>query len=261
MNPAQLVFNIPELLELIVLSLPFNNTHQEIGSIRTILQAQSTCRTWQTLIKESTAIRQRVYQSTPVDISDSKSWHEKHAFPPGQPNPWIPHLLLNQRSWGSAYPFDDAYAIFSLQPSQPRFWTFSFEVSRVQYLRFPPAGPWRDMLATSPPFTDLWATRSFYELGSGRAPFVTHIDYNSKLPKHQQKYRVHHPDGITLGAMCNAVSEIFDEYPSARFVMIESVRVQTSDEREIDLSDDRPTTKSYIPGSSAEKAHGWHRTN
>lgn len=37
----------------------------------------------------------------------------------------------------------------------------------------------------------------------------------------------------------------------ARFVMIESVRENDSDEQ--------PTTKAYLPGSSAEREHGWVR--
>ena len=254
---AQEVFSVPELLELILLSLPCDNTHQEIAATRTILQAQSTCQLWQELVQKSTPIRQKLYQPTSIDTQQALVWHEQHPFPPARPNPWIPDLLLNQRSWGTAYPFDTAYTFFGLQPSQPRYWTFSFEVSRAQFTRFPQSGPWRSMLATSPPFTDLWATRSFYELRSGRAPFVTHIDYDPKLPKHQQKHRIHRADGITLGDMCDAIGELFDKHPAARFIMIESVRVQASPS---DTENDRPTTKTYIPGSSAEKAHGWHRT-
>lgn len=258
MNSVTEVFNIPELLELILLSLPHDNVHQEISSIRTILFAQTTCRTWHKLIQNSTPIRKRLYLHTPADTSESKTWQDKHPFPPAQPNPWIPHLLLNSRSWGSAYPFDSVYdSLFDLHPSQPRHWTFSFEISRAQYERLPHSGQWRSMLAASPPFTDCWYTRCFYELGSGRAPFVTHLDYDPSLPKCEQRYRVHSDQGVTLGQICDSVTELFEGDRGARFVMVESTRVQKVND--VDLSEDRPLTKAYVPGSSAEKAHGWQR--
>lgn len=258
MNSATDVFNIPELLELILLSLPHDNVHHEISSIRTILLAQTTCRTWHDLTQDSTATRKRLYLPNASDTSESKTWRDKHAFPPAQPNPWIPHLLLNQRSWGSAYPFDSYYdSPFDLHPSQPKHWTFSFEISRAQYKRLPDPGQWCSMLAASPPFTDFWYTRSFYELGSGRAPFVTHQDYNPRLPKCKQRYRVHSDEGVTLGQICDAVAELFEEDGEARFVMVESLRMQKVEE--VDLSEDRPLTKAYVPGSSAERAHGWQR--
>ena len=116
------------------------------------------------------------------------------------------------------------------------------------------------MLLSSPPFLDFWYTRCFYELGSGRAPFVTHLDYNSELPKSGQRYRVHCPDGVTLGHVCDAVSELFEKHGDARFVMVESLRLPNvnAGETAIELSEDRPTTKDYVPGLSAEKAYGWH---
>lgn len=255
MNAATEVFNISELLELILLSLPCDNVHQETTSIRAIILGQTTSRTWHDLLRHSTPIRQRLYYSTPSDPITSQAWKEKHAFPPAQPNPWIPNLLLNQRSWGSAYPFDVGYSQFNLTHSQPKFWTFAFEMSRAQHKQVYPAGNWRDMLAASPPFTDFWYTRCFYELGSGRAPFVTHQDYDPSLPKSEQRYRVHCPGGVTLGHICDAVTELFEKDGHAKFVMAESLRVQ----RGGDLSEDRPTTKTYVPGSSAERAHGWQR--
>ena len=204
-----------------------------------------------------------------------------------------PHILLNQRSWGSAWPFETAYtaALYEgINPSRPKFWTFSLELSRAQYSRLPPAGPWRELLATSPPFTDFWYTRCFYELGSGRAPFVTHIDYNPKVPKSQQKYRVHCPSGVTLGHLIDAICHLFQMHSAAKFVMVESLRCvpdqstaedgpttksylpgssaefaleeqarwADGDKNTVD-EDERPTTKTWIPGSSAERAHGWYR--
>lgn len=258
MNSATEVFKIPELLELILLSLPHDNIHREISSIRIILLGQTTCRTWHQLIKHSTPIRKRLYLPTPADTSGSKTWQVKHAFPPAQPNPWIPHLLLNQRSWGSADPFDSYYnSPFDLHPSQPKHWTFSFEISRAQYKRLPGRGQWRSMLVASPPFTDFWYTRCSYELGSGRAPFVTHQDYNPSLPKCKQRYRVHSDQGVTLGEICDAVTELFEGDAEARSVMAENLRMQRVEE--VVLSEDRPLTKAYVPGSSAETAHGWQR--
>lgn len=106
---------------------------------------------------------------------------------------------------------------------------------------------------TSPPFTDFFFTRSFYELGSGRAPFVTHLDYNAKKPKSEQKYRGHCPNGVTLGDLVDAFYELFEKHSSAKFVMVESVRCVDH----IKLADDRPTTKMYMPGLSAERSLAW----
>ena len=199
---------------------------------------------------------------------------------------------LNQRSWGSAWPFETIYTSLyeGTGPSRPKFWTFSLELSRAQYSRLPPAGAWRDLLATSPPFTDFWYTRAFYELGSGRAPFVTHIDYNAKMPKSKQKYRVHCADGVTLGDIVDAFGHLFEKHSAAKFVMVESVRCAAKEVKDeqpmtklhlpgssaemameerllwadpkvygVEDADDRPTTKMYLPGSSAERAHGWQR--
>lgn len=261
-NATTRVFAIPELLELILLSLPCDTTHQEISTTRFILLSRTTCSTWHHLVTTSTPLRQNLYLPTPLDFSLSIAYNEKACFPPARPNPWIPHLLLNQRSWGSAYPFDNAYSAYNLHPSEPKHWTFSFEVSRTQYSRFPPAGPWREMLASSPPFTEFWYTRSFYELGSGRAPFVTHLDYDPGLPKLGQKYRKHCSGGVTLGMVVDAVCELIEKDSSAKFVMVESLRMIEEDESQTcttKLEDDRPTTRGYLPGSSAEREWGWQR--
>lgn len=260
---ASAVFAIPELLELILLSLPNDTTHDEIRSMRTIYLARTTCRTWDALLKHSALIRERLYLPTAVSKTNSTVYRDESAFPPAQPNPWVPHLLLNQRSWGSAWPFDGEYATLGgLQPSEPRYWAFSFEISAAQRKRLPPPGPWREMLASNPPFTDAFATRAFYELGSGRAPFVMHLDYNPTLAKSQQKYRLSSPEGITLGMIVDVVRELFGKHPNAKFVMIESIRCPSSESDGGSLSDlsrDRPATKAYLPGSSAEREYGWQR--
>ena len=281
-------------MELILLSLPFNTIHTEIASMRTIHTSQTTSRTWHLLIQESTPLRQKLYLPTGLDRSESQTWLQRTAFSPAEPTPWIPHLILNQRSWSSAWPFETNYTA-SLQeglgPSRPKFWTFALELSRAQYARLPAPGAWRGLLATSPPFTDFWYTRAFYELGSGRAPFVTHIDYNAKRSKSEQKYSVHCPDGVTLGDLVDAYSHLFEKHPAAKFVMVESVRATAGssieppttkprplgsnaglvmDERllwtdpkmyGVEEAEDRPTTKTYLPGSSAERAHGWQRAS
>ena len=289
MSAATKVFNIPELLELILLSLPCDTTHSEIASMRTMHVSRTTSKTWHFLLQNSPTLRHRLYLPTTLDINDSLAWLSKSPFPPAEPNPWIPHQLLNQRSWGSAYPFENTYATLyeGISPSKPKFWNFSLELSRAQYSRLPQGGAWRELLATSPPFTDFWYTRSFYELGSGRAPFVTHIDYNAKLPKSQQKYRVHCLEGVTLGDIVDAFAHLFEMHSAAKFVMVESLRCGSAQilvegepttknylpgssaefaleeqakwtEVEKD-EDERPTTKTWIPGSSAERAYGWQR--
>lgn len=256
MNTAYQVFHLPELMVLILLWLPSNTIHIEITSLRTIHTAQTASRTWHELIQHSTALRQKLYLPTPIDISESKVWETQTPFPPAQPNPWIPHLLLNQRSWGSAWPFESTYTrelYEGSSPLKPKFWTFLLELRREVYLRLPVHGEWRRQLATIPPFTDFWYTRSFYELGSGRAPFVTHIDYDSKKPKAEQKYRVHRPHGVTLGDLVDAFCELFERHLPAKFVLIESLRRGVP----IELAHDRPTTKMYMPGLSAERSLQW----
>ena len=291
MNAASQVFNIPELMELILLCLPCDTTHSSIASMRTIHVSQAASRTWYLLLRESTPLRQRLYLPTALDKTESKDWLTKTAYPPAEPNPWIPHLILNQRSWGSAWPFETIYTTSlyesGLNPSKPKFWTFCLELSRAQYSRLPPPGAWRQQLATSPPFTNFWYTRAFYELGSGRAPFVTHIDYNPKVPKSEQKYRGHCPEGVTLGDIVDAMTELFEKHSAAKFVMVESVRFvpkeYATDEgpqtksylpgssaefameeslrwsESNEEAEERPTTKLYMPGSSAERVHGWQR--
>ena len=253
MNAATQVFSIPELVELILLSLPCDTIHTEVSSMRSIHVAQTTSRSWYDLLRESTPIRQKLYLPTCLDGTESIAWTERRPFPPAEPNPFIPHIVLNQRSWGSAYPFDTMGSVYDFGPSRPRFWTFSLELSRAQYSRLPPPAAWRELLATSPPFTDFWYTRAFYELGSGRAPFVTHIDFNAKVPKTEQKYRVHCPSGVTLGHIVDAMTHLFEKHAAAKFVMVESLRRPAKDAPMI-VDEGGPTTKMYLPGSSAEFA-------
>jgi len=54
--------------------------------------------------------------------------------------------------------------------------------------------------------------------------------------------------------MVDAFAELFERHTTARFVMIESVRSLASEER---LADDRPTTKTFMPGLSPEREYGW----
>jgi hypothetical protein len=257
MNEATQVFNIPELVELILLSLPCDTIHTQISSTRTIYVSRTTSRTWNSILYSSTPLRQRIFLRTLLDATESAVWADRTVFPPADPNPWIPFILLNQRSWGSAWPFEThtAYLYDKLTAPRPKFWTFSLELSRAQYSRLPPAAAWRDMLVTNPPFMDFWYTRSFYELGSGRAPFVTHIDYNPKVPKTEQKYRCHCSEGVTLGHIVDALTHLFELHPAAKFVMVESLRLPSAGTQM--TVEERPTTKLYYPGSSAERIHGW----
>jgi hypothetical protein len=262
---ATQVFNLPELLELILLNLSdFDTTHEEIRTIRFIYTSRTVSRTWHTLLNISPPLRQMLNLPNPLATGDAKIYNTKTAFPPARPNPWIPHVLLNQRSWGTAYPFDNSPSVIGISPTEPKYWTFSFEISRAQYDRLPYAGQWRDMLAANPPFTSFWYTRCFYELGSGRAPFVTHLDYDPKLPKARQRYRKEFKEGVTLGMLVDAVRELFGRYPDARFVMVESLRAaNTTTEgakgESLNLEDDRPVTKACLPGSSAEREWGFQR--
>ena len=155
-SAATKVFNIPELLELILLSLPSATIHQEVSSSRTILLSQTTSRTWHLLLGTSSPLRQFLYRPTTSSLLESRQvWNTKHPFPPARPNNWIPSLLLQQRSWGSAWPFEISSLQHDLRPSQPRLWTFSFEISERQYSHLTTLASslaWNSMLASDPPF-------------------------------------------------------------------------------------------------------------
>jgi hypothetical protein len=229
MNAATTVFSIAELLELILLALPSVSTSQELLAIRTILLGRTTTRAWHLLLSRSTRLRQRLYRATPAGLRAAhKDWAVPQCCPPARPNPWIPPLLLQQRGWGALYPFDDVYDRYGVAAAAPRHWTFSVEFSAAQYRRRrrvddAARGSWRDMLAAQPPFLRFWYTRCVYELGSGRAPFVTYVDYEPGRPKSRQRYCVHCAGGVTLGAIWDAVTRLFEEDPGAQFVMVESL--------------------------------------
>ncbi|CAK1362079.1 unnamed protein product [Cercospora beticola] len=263
-NAASKVFHIPELLELILLSLPSATTHQEIAAHRTILLSQTASRTWHLLLKTSTPIREFLYRPTPLNNPTEihKTWNTKHPFPPSRPNTWIPILLLQQRSWGSAWPFELSSLQHDLLPSQPRFWNFSLEISERQfrYLEtLDQSAKWREMLASSPPFTEFWYTRTFYELGSGRAPFVQWLDYDGKKPKWEQKFVVRREEGVRLGDLVDAVRELFEKEGSGtRFVLVESLRVPSGD-GEVVLREEGSSERGYVPGmASSERVGGWY---
>lgn len=219
------VFNVPELLELILLALPWDRSYEEIHSSRLIYLSQTTSSTWHQLLRTSPLIRKHLYLPGPASEVDAVQWLRKTAVPPAQPNPWIPYLLLQRRSWGTSYPFDNSYSAYNLNPSEPKRWTFALEISRAHLERFPTAGSWRTMLAASPPFSYMYFTRAFYELGSGRAPFVTYVDYQPGVPKWKQKHVKHNARGITLGDIADAVLQLFaaEDSDHIRWVRLESV--------------------------------------
>lgn len=99
------------------------------------------------------------------------------------------------------------------------------------------------MLAFELPFLVLWSTRTFYKLGSGRAPFVQWLDYDPQLPKWKQKFYRHRDAGVTLDDLIDAVKELFEMGGAGtRSVMVESVIVAQEGERDDDqrVGDNRP---------------------
>ncbi|KAF2722142.1 hypothetical protein K431DRAFT_222930 [Polychaeton citri CBS 116435] len=255
LGTAAQVFAIPELLELILLALPLDKFYEEIESMRLILTSQAVCRTWRNLVIRSTPIRQMLYLPTPCDAKEARIWWDKTSIPPARPNPWIPHVVLNRRSWGSAYPFDNTYSAYNLDPSRPKLWTFALEISRADYERFPTSGDhsWWNMLLAKSPFVCMWYTRALYELGSGRAPFVTYLDYIPNIRKHEQKYVKRRKDGITLGDLVEAVSELFVIDGGIGWVRVESVRQADDETGETkDPIDRLPATRDLLPIASAQ---------
>lgn len=272
-NAATTLFSIPELLELILLSLPTETIHLEIATLRTILTNRTISLTWHNLLLNSPSLRRRLYlpppktppPPSPLSLGPNpptpSPWSLKSRFPPSTPNPWIPHLLLHQRSWGSAWPFETASTtsfIGTAIPSKPRHWTFTLEISRAQWSRFPSPGPWREMLATVPPFAEMWFTRSSYELGSGRAPFVTYLDFEPGKTKREQEIFVGRREGVRLGDLVDVVGRLFEAFPDAKFVMVESVRpVGVGVDEEVGV-EERPRERGFVPGMSAERSVGWY---
>ena len=83
---------------------------------------------------------------------------------------------------------------------------------------------------------------------------MTHLDYDASLPKAGQRYRQRRDGGVTLGDLVDAVGELFErDSEGTRFVMVESVRSLSQEEEE----EERPRTKGYMPGLSAEESLSW----
>ena len=222
---ATRVFNLPEILEIILLSIPaaFDCPRGPYGDrypLRFIRLSRTASRTWDGLIETSTPLRQLLYLPTPLGSMGTPDYDSPAIHPWATVNPWIPPLLLRQRSWGAVEPFDEPTS-----SRERKIWTFVLELSREQYNRIAPRGPWREMIATSPPFSSFWYSRCFYELGSGRTPDVEHLDYDGRLPKARQEYCFRAPGGVTLGDIVDAIGELFEKHPDARFVIAESLPV------------------------------------
>ena len=246
------VFAIPELLELILLNLPTTTTQQELSSIRTILTGQTVCNTWRCLVKDSARIRTFCYLPTNVpssSITNITAWDDKATTPtPIRHNPFISPLLLRGRRWGGAWPFNGICKTSMYAPTEaPQLWSYFFEVSRSEFLRFPPAGPWREMLATEPPFREVWCTFMAQMTGidemlykSSRDAAVDDDDEDEGIwttsmeaefrvrgyqqSKGKQRMRRYCEGGFTLGAMVDVVSEMFEGDEKAEWVVLESVR-------------------------------------
>ena len=247
------VFAIPELLEIILLSLPTATTQQELSSIRTILAGQTVCNTWRCLVRDSARIRSFCYLPTHVPIfpvSDRTAWDEKSTTPATiRHNPFISSLLLRGRRWGGAWPFSGTSQTSIYGPTEaPQSWSYFFEVSRSEFLRFPPAGPWREMFATEPPFREVWCTYMsqmtgidslLYNSSSSQdaladddddeAIWTTRMEAEFRVrgyrhSKGKQKTRRYCEGGFTLGAMVDVVREMFEGDEKAEWVVLESVR-------------------------------------
>lgn len=254
------VFAIPELLELILLSLPTTTTQQELSSIQTILVGQTVCNTWRCLVRDSTRIRAFCYLPTNLpssSITDNTAWDEPSTTPTSiRHNPYISSLLLRGRRWGGAWPFSANSQISMYGPTgTPQLWSFFFEISRSEFLRFPAApGPWREMLATEPPFRDVWCTVTsqmtgidslLYDKASARAGareadasdedeeeeeiWTPRMEADFRFlgyqhSKGKQKRRRCCEGGFTLGEMVDVVREMFGRDGKAEWVVLESVR-------------------------------------
>jgi hypothetical protein len=114
----------------------------------------------------------------------------------------------------------------------------------------PAAGPWREMFATEPPFRETWCTYTsqmtgidslLYKAGERDVGDGTDSEeeggqvWNARMEarwrfegyqfsKGRQKMRRRYEGGFTLGAMVDAVREMFERDEKAEWVVLESVR-------------------------------------
>jgi hypothetical protein len=255
MSKAAEVFAIPELLELILLSLPATTAQQELSSIRTIITCQIVCNTWRCLVRDSAHVRAFCYLPTHVSPSSSPSaWDIKTTTPSHiRHNPFIFLLLLRGRRYGGAWPFngDNVASLYGRYPPQ-QLWSFFFEISRSEFMRLPAAGPWRDMLATEPPFRETWCTRTPQMTGidsllykSGRdvqeievegtnvermwRVWTPQMEAESRFKGYQrarakQFRRESRGEGFTLGDVVDVLGEVFASDAGTEWVVLESVR-------------------------------------
>lgn len=244
------VFAIPELLELILLSLPATTTQQELSSIRTILAGQTVCNTWHCLVRDSARIRAFCYLPTtaPSSSKPPSAWDEPSTTPASiRHNPYTSSLLLRGRRWGGAWPFNGNCETSMYAPTKPpQLWSYFFEISRSECTRLPAAGPWREMFATEPPFREVWGTCVSQMTGvdemlykASRDALVEDDDeegiWTSRMEaefrfrgyqqsKGKQKMRRCCEGGFTLGAMVDVVREMFEGDEKVEWVVLESVR-------------------------------------
>lgn len=167
-------------------------------------------------------------------------------------NPYIFSLLLRGRRWGGAWPFNGIDQTSMYAPTEaPQLWSYFFEVSRSEFLRFPPAGPWRETLATEPPFREVWCTfmaqmtgvdEMLYKASRDAAVgyddddddddegiWTTRMEAEFRVRGYQQskgkqKMRRYCEGGFTLGAMVDVVRELFERDEKAEWIVLESVR-------------------------------------
>jgi hypothetical protein len=255
MSKSAEVFAIPELLELILLSLPVTTAQQELSSIRTIIACQVVCNTWRCLVRDSARIQAFCYlpkQVFPPSSSSSPSiWNIKSTTPPQiRHNPFICFLLLRGRRAGGAWPFNGDCVSSLYGPTPVRqLWSFFFEISKSEFMRLPAAGPWQDMLATDPPFRETWCTRTsqmtgidsllykssrdVQELaaadGNDERMWTPKMEAESRLKGYQmakgrQIRRDCREKGFTLSDVVDVLGEVFESNPDTEWVVLESVR-------------------------------------
>jgi hypothetical protein len=257
MSKSAEVFAIPELLELILLSLPVTTAQQELSSIRTIITCQVVCNTWRSLVLNSARIQAFCYLPKQVSQSSPSSppsvWNIKSTTPLQiRHNPFLCPLLLRGRRWGGAWPFngDCVSSLYSPTPAQ-QHWSFFFEISKSEFTRLPAAGPWRDMLATDPPFRKTWCTRTYQMTGIDSLLYKSSRDaqelvaaegsdermwtpemeaesrfygYQMARGRQRQLRRECRGKGFTLGDVVDVVGEAFESDADAEWVVLESVR-------------------------------------
>lgn len=140
MNAATRLFNLPELLEMILLSMPRKDDQEKLEAMRMILTARTTTSTWHSLLEYSTPLRRILCLPAAPGFRAITAQSETCEI-----SRWLRWLLDCQATQGVWYSSNDSNFI----PSVSKIRVFSFILSRDRWAHMPATGNWRKTLAST----------------------------------------------------------------------------------------------------------------